>query len=425
MIAGIISTYLARRLIFASFVATVVMTGPVILISLFAQLPNEAVFSKLAWPALVSIASNILYHTVPALVSAAIVWCYAEYSSDGTLVTMHMAGLSTRSVRAPALGVAIGAMMFAYAMSCFVFPHSAGYLHDVINSLQHDMNPALLRSSSLNEIDGGRQVIFFRNWVDQDEIADVFIREISPASEEKTYVAKHAIFLRQTEKKGLALLNGAVQVFSPGKAEVQSAEFDMLILPVTEYGESGVKRRWTGLQELGLLSFLRAGERAFEDPTERNKWVREAVKRFGIPALALIHTLLGLELLALWGTVTGRRNQPVVLICGIIQAWHFAVVLAAEQAVVSVYFAWAAIVLIGAELALAIRLMTESRNKSPLVPMEPPAAWPDARAAPFAALPTLPPPVPAKNVHPSIAVGSTVQPPDRWPRYPAPASFST
>src|SRR4029077_14678631 len=146
MIGRIIDRCLARQLIFASFVATVVFSGPVILISVSTQLPSEAVFSSLVWPAFASIAPMILYHSVPLLVPLTIVWCYANFSSDGTLVTMHMAGLSNVSVRAPATAVALGAMALSYAFSCWVAPRAAGNLQDVMMSLHHDLNPELLRT---------------------------------------------------------------------------------------------------------------------------------------------------------------------------------------------------------------------------------------------------------------------------------------
>ena len=150
MIVRIINRRLAKQLLFASFVATAVFSGPVILISLFSNLPSEAVFTTLAWPVLAAVTPMILYHTLPLFVAAAIVWCYANFLSDGTLVTMYLAGLSHLSVRVPALAVATAAMVIGYVMSCWVAPLTAGHLHGVGHSLRHGLNPDLLRIGQFN-----------------------------------------------------------------------------------------------------------------------------------------------------------------------------------------------------------------------------------------------------------------------------------
>jgi lipopolysaccharide export system permease protein len=340
----------------------------VVLISLTMQLPSEAALTWLVWPALATITPMIVYHTLPLLVPLAIVWCYAGFAANGTLVTMHMAGLSNLSVRAPAITVAILAMAVAYAMSCWVAPRNAGNLQDVMMSLRHDLNPALLRIGQFNSIDGGRQVVFFRSRLNDSAIADVFIRERAGTAEERIYQAKQAIFARDLdeEKRGIILLDGTIQLFNGDKTTLRVTTFDRLVLPLTEFAFGRSTHPYTLVEELGPLAFLQGRGEAFKTPVEGRNWTREALKRFVVPALALIHALLGLELLAVWGTMSGREDDPVALVCAILGSLHFAVIFLAEQTSVALPWAGAVVAVAVTELAVAIGLMTiRSRRAAP------------------------------------------------------------
>jgi len=371
MITRIIDRCLLRQLVFASVVATVIFSGPVILISVSMQLPSAAVLSKLIWPALSTIAPMIVYHTVPLLVPLAAVWCYANFSSDGTLLTMQMAGLSNLSVRAPAITVASVAMLLAYAMSCWVAPRTAGNLQDLMMSLHHDLNPDLLRAGHFNSIDHGRQVVFFRSRLSDTAVADVFIRDRTDTGEERVYQAQKAVFARnQDEGKAIVLLDGTAQLFNGENALLRATAFDRLVLPLTEFVYGRSTHPYTLVEEMGLLAFLSGRADAFNNPIEGRNWTREAVKRFGIPVLALIHMLLGLELLAAWGTMSGRDSDPVALVCAILGLSHLALVVMAEQTSVALPWAGAFAAVALAELALAIALMTiRSRRVAPVPEM--------------------------------------------------------
>jgi lipopolysaccharide export system permease protein len=369
MIGRLIDRCLIRQLLFASIVALIAFSAPVVLISLTMQLPSEATLTWLVWPALATIAPMIVYHTLPLLVPLAIVWCYANFAANGTLVTMHMAGLSYLSVRAPAITVAILAMAIAYAMSCWLAPRTAGNLQDVMTSLRHDMNPALLRIGQFNSIDGGRQVVFFRSRLNDSAVADVFIRERAGTAEERIFQAKQAIFARDLDegKRGIILLDGTIQLFNGDKTSLRVTTFDRLVLPLTEFAYGRSTHSYTLVEELGPLAFLQGRAAAFRTAVEGRNWTREALKRFIVPALALIHTLFGLELLAAWGTMSGRQDDPVAIVCAMLGSLHFAVIFLAEQTSVALPWAAAVVAVAVTELAVAIVLMTvRSRRPRPV-----------------------------------------------------------
>jgi lipopolysaccharide export system permease protein len=359
MIIRTIDRHLMGQIAFASIVAIVIFSFPVVLISASVQLPNEALFSSLAWPALASIGPMILYNTMPLLVPIAIVWCYANFATNGTLVTMYMTGRSSLSVRAPALAVAIAAMAVCYALSCWIAPRTAGRLQDLMMSLAHDINPVLLRDGRFNAIDDGRQVIFFRQRIDDTTIADVFIRQNPGTDDERVYRARQGVFWRSADnaQRALVLLDGTVQFFNGGKANMKVTAFDRVELPLTEFVAGRSTHSWTLVEELGPLAFLQDRLDAFKHPVEGRNWTREALKRFGVPALALVHTLLGLALLAVWGTMSGREQEPTGIVVAIVSVLHMAVIGTAEHAWIGAFAA-----LIIGELAIAIALMA-ARSK--------------------------------------------------------------
>ena len=156
-------------------------------------------------------------------------------------------------------------------------------------------------------------------------------------------MAKRAVFERNAEgKEAVVLRDGSTQEFDGDKTALRVVAFDKLLVPATELG-GGPTRGYTVVDELGPVGFVRERSNSFRDPAEARSWTREAIKRFGIPALVLIHALLGLELLAAWGTMSSRQRHPVAAICAIIASFHVAVVLATEQIGWALPWAWAAI----------------------------------------------------------------------------------
>jgi lipopolysaccharide export system permease protein len=269
-------------------------------------------------------------------------------------------------------------MAVAYAMSCWLAPRTAGNMQDVMMSLRHDMNPALLRIGRFNSIDGGRQVVFFRSRINDDAIADVFIRERAGTAEERIYQARQAIFARDVdeEKRGIILLDGTVQLFNGDKTTLRVTAFDRMVLPLTEFAYGRSTHPYTLVEELGPLAFLQGRAEAFRTPVEGRNWTREALKRFVVPALALIHTLLGLELLAAWGTMSGREYDPVAIVCALLGSLHFAVIFLAEQTSVALPWAGAAVAVAVAELAAAVALMAIGSRRAMPAPGSLPARGP-------------------------------------------------
>ncbi len=350
----IIDKYVAKQLVFACVLAILVLSGPVVLVTLFKDLPSEAIFTELFWPSLYGIACMILYVSLPVPIAVAIVWTYSRLASDSTLIVFHSAGISTLGVRAPAFLVATCGAILGYAMSCFFAPHSANKIHDMLFSLRHDITPALLQEGKFNEISGGRQVIYFTKRLSRTEFSDVFIKEVTDEHEEKAYYARSASFVRNADGSWIVLRDGSMQVTNPSRSEVRSLAFDQVVRPATRSGQPKLRRGDIFYDEIAGLDFIRAAASAFDSPVSSRQWAKEAVKRFGFPALAIIHTMLGLELLTVWGGLSGRMRHPTALVCAVIMSAHVAIAVSAELVSrINASFAWAVGMMIIAELGAA------------------------------------------------------------------------
>ena len=359
---GVADRWMTKELVFASMVATLVMSGPVILISVYTNLPGEALYSALLWPSLASIVPMILYHTLPVLAAVAIIWCYGKFSSDGTLVALHLAGRSNMSVRMPGLLVAAGAMILGYLLSSVVAPHTARHLHDVLYSIRYNLTPSLLKVGEFNEFGRKGDVVFVERRVGHNKFSNVFILRREIEGEERAYAARHAVFEQIGDEQVVILLEGSVQVFAATQNEVKIVGFDNMVLPMAK--AASVARVYRTVDELDTGDFMRVRESAFRDPARARSWMREAANRFVIPALVLTHVLLGLELLAISGVLTDRNREPIALICAGIALVHFGAVFAIEQVGVNIYWVWAVVAVIAAELAAAASLMFMRSGKT-------------------------------------------------------------
>jgi lipopolysaccharide export LptBFGC system permease protein LptF len=348
---GISDRWMTKELALASVAATLAMSGPVIMISVYTNLPGNALYSALLWPSLLSIVPMILYHTMPVLAAMAIVWCYGRFASDGALVALHMAGRSNLSVRAPGLLVAIAAMIVGYLLSSVVAPHTASHLHDVLYSIRYNLTPSLLQIGKFNKFGSKGDVVYIESRVGYNKFSNVFILKRRGDEGDRAYAARHAVFEQQGDEQVAILLDGSTQIFSSERNEIKIINFDSMTLPMAK--AASVARLHRTVDELSPGDFVSDGASSFDDPARARSWMREALNRFVIPGLVLPHVLLGLELLAFSGILTDRKRDSVALICAGLALFHFGEVFVIEQVGANIHWVWMVAAMIAAEYAAA------------------------------------------------------------------------
>jgi lipopolysaccharide export system permease protein len=326
--------YLTRRLLFASFVAMLAVFVPVLMIQLISQLPQSALSSELVWPALIGLAPTIFYITLPVVVGIANTWAYSEFSAEGTLTILYTAGLSVLNVRIPAFIVAILASVLGYVVSCELSPRGATKLENVVYLIENDLSPSLIEPQRFYTLNNGRRVIQYQERMNKNWIKGVFMRDVASNGDEEIIFADDAIFERRADESWIILRKGHIQYRKTGSTDDgDTVAFTQITRPTGLAGENFPKRKWTGFFELGFHDFLAQYARAQRDPRQASQWWSEALERFGIPILALAHTMLGLALVNLWGGTTGRNSKFAagMVVCGILFL-HFMLVLACEFA---------------------------------------------------------------------------------------------
>ncbi|HQF32039.1 MAG TPA: LptF/LptG family permease [Hyphomicrobiales bacterium] len=357
-----VDRYMTRRLAFAAVLSTVGLSGPIILVSLMNHLPIFSVSSALLWPALYGIGCMILFHTIPILVAGTIIWIYGQFLAEGVLVTLYMAGRSTFAVKLPAFVVGLVAVAAGYALSLHYAPDSARFVHDVLFALRRDMNPDLLEAGKFNPFGRDGQVFFFERKVDGDRVAKVFIRQVDTDGQpqplqEKVYTADHAIFGGVQGERWVALVDGSVVISKRGADTLRRVHFTQLKWRPVAEGEA-LTRGYNFFDEMTTAEFWGARAEAFERSKSSREWAKEAVKRFALPLLALAHTMLGLELLTLFGLMTDRHGYFAAFLVGAVISLHLAIVLATEAiGKVDTAFAFVALAMIVVEIGLAVTLM--------------------------------------------------------------------
>jgi lipopolysaccharide export system permease protein len=329
-----VQLYLTRRLLFAAFVAMLAVFVPVLMIQLISQLPKNALSSELVWPALLGLAPTIFYITLPVVVGIANTWAYSELSAEGTLTILYTAGLSVLNVRIPAFIVAILASALGYAVSSELSPRGATKLEDVVYLIENDLSPSLIEPQRFYTLNNGRRVIQYQERLNKNWIKGVFMQDIASNGDEEVIFADNAIFERRKDESWIILRNGHIQYRKANSTEAgDNVAFTQITRPTGLAGENFPKRKWTGFFELGFRDFLDQYSKAQKEPRQASQWWSEALERFGIPILALAHTMLGLALVNLWGGTTGRSSKFAtgMIVCGILFL-HFMLVLACEFA---------------------------------------------------------------------------------------------
>lgn len=375
-----VQLYLTKRLLFASFIAMLAVFIPVLLIQLMGQLPQSALSSELLWPALFGLAPTIFFITLPVVVGIANTWAYSELAAEGTLTILYTAGLSVLNVRVPAFIVALLAAALGYFASCVLSPMGSTKLLNVVYLIENDLSPSLIEPQRFYSLNGGRRVIQYQERLNKNWIKGVFMRDVSNNGDEEVIFADDAIFERRADESWIILRNGHIQYRKPNASEGDTVAFTQITRPTGLAGENFPKRKWTGFSELGFIDFINQYYKIQPNSRQVLQWTSEALERFGIPILALAHTMLGLALVNLWGGSTGRSSKlaAAMIVCGILFI-HFMIVLACE-------FASSQGLVLAASVAAAMIAEILISSVLFLRAMRPPRLSPSARKAAQVAL---------------------------------------
>jgi lipopolysaccharide export system permease protein len=335
-------SFLFKRVGFTVLVVQLALSVPVVLSYLLYQLPPAAVRGGLVIPALIGVTPTVAFVTLPMAVGVATALEFSRMASEGMIAVLYALRLSAWSICRPALSLAAGLVVLGYILSNFLAPHYSSNMQDVLNVVRNSLNHRMLDAAHFYTFSAGGKTLYIERWITPDIAGNLFLRQLSPEKmEEETITAARAEFRRNESGVIVALSNGSIQTRSITSNEVRIANFDEYAMALPLQGSSSMPERgWRGVYELSAFDFLRNVGAAKGDPRQFGEWMAEAAKRFGVPALAVAHTLLAMALTLTFGNITGRRGASGSLPIVAVPAAHIVYLVSLESLLrISAWFA--------------------------------------------------------------------------------------
>lgn len=335
-------SFLFKRVGFTVLVVQLALSVPVVLSYLLYQLPPAAVRGGLVIPALVGVTPTVAFVTLPMAVGVATALEFSRMASEGMIAVLYALRLSAWSICRPALSLAAGIVLLGYILSNFLAPHYSSNMQDVLNVVRNSLNHRMLDAAHFYTFSAGGKTLYIERWITPDIAANLFMRQLSAEKmEEQTITAARAEFRRNESGVIVALSNGSIQTRSITSNEVRISNFDEYAMALPLQGSSSMPERgWRGVYELSAGDFIANLSAARRDPRQFGEWMAEAAKRFGVPALAVAHTLLAMALTLTFGNITGRRGASGSLPIIAIPAAHIVYLVSLESLLrVSAWFA--------------------------------------------------------------------------------------
>ncbi|WP_026605833.1 LptF/LptG family permease [Methylocapsa acidiphila] len=370
----LLTLYLVQRIAVLALLIEAGLCIPVVLASLFHQLPAAAMRGGLFLPALYGTLPTVLYVALPMAVGIAVALEFSRMSSEGMVAVLYSLRLSVWSLCVPACLVASVAVVFGYWISTVVAPANVGKMHDVIYVIQNSLNHRMLEPGRFYHLDNGYRTLYFERWRSVDVATGMYIRQFSPEKNEEQIINAAVTEFRRNETGVVMILsNGSIQTRAENGATMQSANFDEYVIPINMQGASGLpKRDWRGAFELTFSEFFPGRPGPDLGPRRYAEWMSEGTKRFAIPILALAHSLLAIGLILNFCSATGRASAAGTVIIALIPIIHIAFMVGAESLVrQNTQLVWLIASAIVAEFMIALLLIERQNASFPLLRTRP------------------------------------------------------
>ncbi len=332
---SLLTFYLARRIALTTLLIETTLCVPLVMTSLFQQLPAAAVRGGLLGPALLGTMPTVLYLALPMSVGVAVALEFSRMSADGMIAVLYSLRLSVWSLCAPALVVAAVAVGAGYWLSSWFAPTYVGQMHDVLYVIRNSLNHRMLEPAHFYTFDKGARTLYFERWRSADVATGMFIHQLSAEKDEEQIIkSKVAEFRRNDQGVVIVLSDGSIETIPRGGGSLRTANFDQYVIPVDMQGAGALpKRDWRGVFELPTGAFFAARPIERWDPRGFAEWTSEATKRCCIPLLALTHGLLAIGLVLTASAATGRASRATTSTILAIPLIHVAILVGSESLV--------------------------------------------------------------------------------------------
>ena len=362
----IVQRYMARQMLAPIIASVAVLCGPVILIALLNHLPGTALRTSLAWIAIQGIVPTALSLSLPLAVGLGITWSLAYLRADNGLHAMFAMRVSVLALCRPLLLVALPLVAVGYLLSCVIAPRSVTQIQDVMILIRNNLSVVLFHPQTFYTLGDGRYTLFFDRKEGEEEIGGVIFQETQKDGDTNLIVARAARFESRNNEQHIVFAEGTLQSLGADGLAVRTTQFQEMARPFGQDGTAAApKRAWRGLFELDTPEFLAVRAANLASPRLRTAWMSEAVKRFGVPLLALAHPLAGLVIVLGWRAGAGLRVLSPHLFCVPIVLLHLVILFGAESVTYfNAWMAWLVVAAILLELVLPLALLVRMQRRA-------------------------------------------------------------
>jgi lipopolysaccharide export system permease protein len=183
----------------------------------------------LAMPQLVSM-------ILPLALFVALIYAVNRLQNDSELVVCAAAGMSKRSIAAPLIKIAIGALVVNLAINLWVQPYSFREMRQRLFEVRGDLAAQLVRPGQFRSASEGL-TIYSRDIERGGRLVDVLIQDSSDPESEITYMARSGVFTEVRNEPMLLLYDGSIQSIDDNHA-LSFLRFESYQFPLDEFIET-------------------------------------------------------------------------------------------------------------------------------------------------------------------------------------------
>ena len=239
---------------------------------------------------------------LPMALFIAVLHSYHRLTFDSEIMVMRSAGLSQRSIAAPALLLAVGVSAVGYGLTLFVAPLGFSAFKSTQYLVQSDQASVLLQAGEFNSLGNGITVYARRRGAG-GELQGLLVHDARNPESPVTVVAERGVLLAGDGGLRFVLSEGNRQQIEPDRSDVSVVSFDEYALDL-EVLAPAKDKRWREPAERTLPSLLFPNMEDPDDRRFRDELLAEAHNRLTRPLYALV-----LAVMAIGAVLSGEFNR--------------------------------------------------------------------------------------------------------------------
>jgi lipopolysaccharide export system permease protein len=228
---------------------------------------------------------------LPVALFAAVLYAYYRLTADRELVVMGAAGLGPRALARPALLLAGGATLLAYAMTLWLMPLGQRNFAALKADLRTNLSYVLLQEGAFNTVGSGLTV-YVRARDPEGALLGILVHDGRDPARPATMMAEQGALIRTEQGPRLVLAEGNRQQVDGAGGQLSMLYFDRYTLDLGPFVQSG-ESHWLEPGERYLSELLQPGDTP-DDVANAGRMRAEAHDRLTAPLYGLAFALIGL-----------------------------------------------------------------------------------------------------------------------------------